>query len=86
MVLVSMIFMIITYQITLGSYFFVYVSQIAIETQNSVATFVLWTCVLILSLTTGAIISGLGIAGTFASFGIITLLGGIYFVYGLKST
>lgn len=86
MILVSMILMITTYQISIGSYYFVYVSQVAIETQNSAAVFVLWTCVLILSLTTANIIEGLGIGGTFGLFGVSSFIGGFYFIYAMKST
>ena len=86
LILISMILMITTYQITIGSYYFVYVSQVAIETQNSVAVFVLWTLVLIFSLITSSLIAALGIAGTFTFFASTTLIGGLYFIKMLKST
>lgn len=37
---------------SMGSYYFVYVSQVTNATQNSVAVFILWTAVLIISLVT----------------------------------
>lgn len=86
MILVSMVCMIITYQATIGSYYFVYVSQVATETQNSVAVFTLWLMVFIFSLITGNMINGIGIVGTFSLFGAITLFGGVYFIYTMRST
>jgi len=85
-ILVCMIGMIVIYQCTLGSYFFVYVSQVGTESQNSVAVFTLWLIVLILSLTTGLMIESIGIIGTFGVFTAATLLGGFYFSCAMKST
>jgi hypothetical protein len=81
MILVSMILMLFTYQLTSGSYYFVYVSQVANESQNSVAVFTLWSMALFYSLTTSILISTLGIVGTFSLFAIISLAGGLYYIY-----
>lgn len=86
LVLVCMIGMIVTYQCNLGSYFFVYVSQVATETQNSVAVFSLWATVLALSFLTGLMINGLGIFLTFIIFMVITFAGGIFFILMMKDT
>jgi len=59
---------------------------VATETQNSVAVFVLWGMVLIFSLTTGYLISGIGIVGTFSLFATVTILGGIYFIFKMENT
>lgn len=50
------------------------------------AVFALWLAVLILSLATGNMISAMGIVGTFGFFAAVTGLGGIYFIFALKST
>ena len=86
MVLVSMIGMIVTYQTTLGSYFFVYINQVTNDTQNSVAVAALWSMVLLFSFITSPLINGVGIAGTFGIFATIVFLGGFYFMAMLKST
>ena len=85
-ILVSMIAFITSYQATIGSYYFVYVSQVTVETQNSFTVSVFWTVVLILSLTTSSIINGIKITGTFSLFAVATFLGGVYFIFALKST
>ena len=85
-ILVSMIAFITSYQATIGSYYFVYVSQVTVETQNSFTVSVFWTVVLILSLTTSSIINGIKITGTFSLFAVATYLGGVYFIFALKST
>lgn len=71
---------------TFGSYFFVYVGQIACDAQHSVALTWLWFLALVLSLITKYIIAGLGVAGTFALFGISSLLGGLYLLNKMKET
>jgi hypothetical protein len=76
----------LAFQLTMGSYFFVYVQQIACETQNSVVLTTLWTWVLVLSLSTSYIISGFGVAGTFGAFSVTTLLGGVYLLFRMKET
>ena len=85
-VLIFIFMFILTYQLSIGSYYFVYVSQVTNETQNSVTVFALWFCVLIISLTTSLMIEKLHIVGTFSLFGASTVFGGLYFVYAMKST
>lgn len=70
----------------MGSYYFVYVSQVATETQNSIAIFVLWSMVLFFSFTTGLLIDGIGIVGTFGMFAAISLVGAFYFIKTMQST
>ena len=70
----------------MGSYYFVYVSQVTNATQNSVAVFTLWTAVLIISLVTKPMIDGLQISGTFTLFCVCTVVGGIYFLIAMRST
>lgn len=81
-----MVGMIVTYQTTLGSYFFVYINQVTNDTQNSVAVAALWSMVLLFSFITSPLINGAGIAGTFGIFAAIVLAGGFYFMAVLKST
>jgi hypothetical protein len=85
-VLVSMTLMIVSYQSTLGSYYFVYINQVSNETQNSVAVAALWGMVLFFSLVTSPLITGIGIVGTFALFAAITFVGGFYFLVYMRST
>jgi hypothetical protein len=86
LVLVMIILMILAYQLSMGSYYFVYVSQVTNATQNSVAVFSLWTAVLIISLVTKLMINGLQISGTFTLFCVCTFVGGFYFIVAMKST
>ena len=46
----------------------------------------IWACTLLLSLTTGAMINNLGVAGTFGSFAIITMIGSVYLYLKMEDT
>lgn len=81
-----MVLLILTFQLTNGSYYFPYVSQVTIEVQMAFAIAVFWTCVLIISIVTSPIINAIGIVGTFSLFGVISLIGGIYFILQMKQT
>lgn len=85
-ILAFMVGTVFFYQITMGTQFFVYVSQVGTETQNSFTLFVLWSMVLLMSFTTGMMIETMGIAGTFGTFAFITLMGGVYFILQMRST
>jgi hypothetical protein len=50
--LICIFLMIIAYQLSIGSYFLVYIAQVTNETQNSVTVFFLWTFLLIISIVT----------------------------------
>jgi uncharacterized membrane protein len=71
---------------TNGSYYFSYVAQVTIEEQNAFAVGVFWLCVLVISLVTSPLMEGMGVIGAFGLFGIISLLGGVYFFTQMKET
>ena len=85
-VLTAIVFFQFVFQITLGTYLFVYYSQIAGETINSVATFCLWTTTLIINTLMPYMIDGMGASGTFAVFAICSLIGGIINVIFMRDT
>lgn len=85
-ILGGMVATIMAYQMSMGPYFWVYVSQVSNESQNSLAVASLWLTALTLSMTTADLIESLGIIGTFLIFAGITLIGAFYFIGSLLST
>lgn len=85
-ILFCIIGMILFYQMSMGPYFWVYVSQVANESQNSIASAMVWVSVLLLSLTTASMIEAMGIVGTFMFFSGMCFAGGLYFIRELRST
>ena len=81
---ISMIIFLTTYQLTLGTYGWVYIGQVACDEALSMATFTLWGFVLILSLVTDSMFSGLGNAGTFAFFSVCSLASSVFFFFFLR--
>jgi hypothetical protein len=84
MILISLTIQEFAWQISGGSFFFVYVSQVANETQTSVANFTLWLTLLIVQ--TSILVDGLGLAVNFGIFAIATILGTIRFAIYMKRT
>ena len=74
------------YQITLGTYTWVYIGQVAQERSASLAVFTIWFFVFVLALTTNSIFAGLGNAGTFWLFSGMTIVGGILILITHKET
>ena len=76
-----------TYQATQGSFTFVYLGQVCSDTGLSLGTMSLWLSVLIISIITGPLFeSGLGSAGTFWLFGVLTLIGFVLLLFTIKDT
>ena len=74
------------YQITLGSFTWVYVGQVAEEKAASLAIFNIWFFVFVLALTTNSLFNGLGNQGTFWLFSGLTLAGAIIFIFTIRET
>ena len=74
------------YQASMGSYFFPYVAQIAVDTANSVASMVLWTGILVMAAFSNTFFDKLGNAGTFYMFFGINIVGTIYVALLMKET
>lgn len=85
-VLVCIILFGCTYQLTLGSFQFVYFSQVAGESLNSIATFSLWSSTLIVNTLMPILIANLGAGGTFGVFAVCSVLGGVYTMCFMKDT
>ena len=62
------------FQITLGTYTWVYLGQVASDEGLSVATFTLWLFVLVCAIWTGSVFQALTSTGTFALFASFCLL------------
>jgi len=75
-----------TFQLTLGTYSWVYLSQVACEEGLSLATFILWVAVLIITLTTGPMFDVMKPAGVFGFFSVSCILSFVYFFIFLKET
>ena len=80
-----MLFM-FTYQSTLGSYYFVYITQVGNPSVNTIGVFFIWFWVLIISLITPPMITSLGVTVTFAVFSGCAFAGGVYFWFFMKTT
>ena len=86
LVVVCMMIDLFFYQITLGTYTWVYIGQVAEEKAASLAVFTIWFFVLVLALTTNAMFSGFGNQGTFWLFSGLTFAGAIIFIITIKET
>ena len=75
-----------SYQATQGSYFWSYIAQVSVDTANSLASMVLWLCVLIMALFSQTFFTDLTIPGTFYMFFGINLAGGIFLTFCMKET
>ncbi len=80
-----MLFM-FTYQSTLGSYYFVYITQVGNPSISTIGVFFIWFWVLIISLITPPMITSLGVAVTFAIFSGCAFAGAVYFWLFMKTT
>ena len=74
------------YQATQGSFFWFYAAVVATDTANSVASIVLWACVLIMSTCSNLFLNGLGQQATFYIFSGFCFAGGILFIFAMKET
>lgn len=72
------------YQATQGSFFWFYAAVVATDTANSVASIVLWTCVLIMSTCSNLFLEGLGQQATFYIFSGFCFAGGMLFLFVMK--
>jgi len=69
----------------MGNLFWPYVSAVILtESGFSIASGTLWSCVLFMSIATGSLIDGLGVAGTFFLFSGITFLGGFVLIFLMR--
>ena len=75
-----------TFQLTLGTYAWVYLGQVACDEGLAVATAVLWLCVLVLSLVTSSMFSVMHNVGTFGFFAVCTLISSAFFHWFLRET
>ena len=73
LIFVMMVFL-AGFQITLGTYTWVYLGQVASDEGLSVATFTLWLFVLVCAIWTGSVFEALTSTGTFALFASFCLL------------
>jgi len=80
-----MLFM-FTYQCSLGSYYFVYITQVGNPSINTIGVFFIWFWVLIISIITPPMIDSLGVSATFAIFSGCAFTGAVYFWFFMKST
>ena len=72
------------YQATQGSFFWFYAAAVATDTANSVASIVLWACVLLMSTSSQSVLDGLGKEATFFLFAGFCGVGGILFLFVMK--
>ena len=85
LVFVIMIFLAF-YQLTLGTYSWNYLGQVACEEGLSLATFALWLCVFILSVVTNMMFDKMLTYGTFAFFASCSYLSFIFFYFFMRET
>ena len=73
------------YQLTLGSFYFVYVSQVGGEAINSVAIAALWCSTLLVNTMMAPLTKAVHPVGTFAIFSIMSLVGAIFSIVFMRS-
>jgi hypothetical protein len=69
-----------------GSIIWVYSAEVAVDTALGICILVLWTWVLILSLTTNYLMEALNTYGVFWLFGISSFIGGIFDYFFVRET
>ena len=77
LVVVGMMVHLAIYQLSMGTYMFVYVVQVAEERAQTLGIGVTWFFVTILTLTTNTLFETLGNAGTFWLFAGLTIVGAV---------
>jgi len=76
----------VSYQISLGSYFFAYIAQVGNPAQNTIGVFFFWFWVLFIVLITGPLVARIGIAILFLIFSVCALGGAVYFWFFMRPT
>ena len=86
LVVVGMMIHLAIYQLSMGTYMFVYVVQVAEERAQTLGIGVTWFFVTILTLTTNTLFDTLGNAGTFWMFAGLTLAGAVVIQLVVRET
>ena len=81
---VFLIIFLVFFQLTLGTYAWVYLGLVNCDEGLSMGTFILWCGCLILSIYTNKMFTNLGSAWTFAIFAAISLASFVFFFFFLK--
>lgn len=81
-----MMLFLFVFQLTLGTYSWVYLGKVACDEGLSIGVGILWGSVLILSLVTNTMFDKLGNWGTFMFFAVCSLLSAVFFFFFLKET
>jgi len=76
----------ISYQISLGSYFFTYIAQVGNPSINTIGVFFTWFWILIISLITPPLIANLGVSITFWIYSGFAIGGGVYIWFQMRAT
>lgn len=84
MVLIAIIIVELSFQSTVGSFYFVYMSQVSTEPHFSLAIMGVWLTALLLSFATPAMINSWGVAGCFGTFAVVTGVGVVYLYFNMK--
>ena len=85
-VVIMMMIHLTIYQLSMGTYMFVYVAQVAEERAQTLGIGVTWFFVTVLTLLTNTLFDTLGNAGTFWLFGGLTLIGAIVLQFVIRET
>jgi len=86
LLVIFLVLNLVFFQLTLGTYGWVYLGQVNCDEGLSISTGVLWVCVLILSLYTNKMFSGLGQVYSFLIFSVISLISFVFFMIFMKET
>ena len=84
LLVVFMMIFLFTFQITLGTFSWVYIGAVTCDEGLSIGTFTLWFWVLILSIFTNKMFDTMQSWGTFLFFGLCSLVSGIFFQLQLR--
>ena len=83
---VFIVIFLVFFQLTMGTYAWVYLGQVNCDEGLSIGTLVLWTGALILTLYTNKMFDEIGKTGTFCIFGAISLVSFVFFFFMLRET
>merc|ERR1712060_104277 len=86
LLVVFMMLFLFTYQITLGTYAWVYLGQVSCDESLSIGVGALWFAVFIFSVVTNSMFDKMGSPGTFGFFAAGSFASAVFFYFFLKET
>jgi hypothetical protein len=86
LLIVTISLFLVSYQALMGNLFWPYAGALLTETGLSLASMVIWGCVLLMSICTQMMFNSFGVAGTFYFFSAFTFVGFFVLFFLMKET